>query len=395
MSGSMTARVRIAALVGTGFAASAHLDALRRLPGVEVAGILGSRPERTAEAAARLGIDRAFGSLDELVADPAVDVVHDCTPNHMRAHVTTAALAGMKHVVAEKPLGLDASESAVLAGRARSAGVVAAVCFNYRHFPLVQELRSLIATGADGPIHLVHGAYLQDWLLRDDDWNWRLESAKAGGARATGDIGSHWIDLVQHVTGDRIVAVCAQLGRLHEERWRPIGDVRTFERGGGDRERVAVDTEDMASILLRFAGGAQGTCTLSQVSAGRKNRLFVEIDAAEASFAWDQEEPNSLWIGRRDGANRQILRDPALLSPEAAPLAHLPAGHQEGWADGVRNLMADVYAAVDAHGRGEPHPSTFATFDQASGVARVVEAILESDRSLAWVDVATEDGEPR
>jgi predicted dehydrogenase len=381
--------------VGTGFAAGAHLDALRRLPGVQVAGILGSRPERTAEAAARLGIDRVFGSLEELAADPSIDVVHDCTPNHVRARVTAAALAARKHVVSEKPLGLDAGEAAALAGRARSAGVVAAVCFNYRHFPLVQEMRSLIASGADGPIHLVHGAYLQDWLLRDDDWNWRLESDKAGGARATGDIGSHWIDLVQHVTGDRIIAVCAQLGRLHEERLRPTGEVRTFQRVGGDRERRAVDTEDMASILLRFAGGAQGTCTLSQVSAGRKNRLFVEIDAAEASFAWDQEEPNSLWIGRRDGANRQILRDPALLSPEAAPLAHLPAGHQEGWADGVRNLMADVYAAVDAHGRGEPHPSTFATFDQASGVARVVEAILESDRSLAWVDVATEDGEPR
>jgi predicted dehydrogenase len=394
MSGTTPTPVWMAALVGTGFAASAHLDALRRVPGVEVAGILGSRPERTAEAASRLGIARVFGSLDELVADPSIDVVHDCTPNHLRAQVTGAALIGTKHVVAEKPLGLDASEAATLAGRARSAGVVAAVCFNYRHFPLVQEMRSLIASGADGPIHLVHGAYLQDWLLRDDDWNWRLESAKAGGARATGDIGSHWIDLVQHVTGDRIIAVCAQLGRLHEERWRPTGEVRTFVRGGGDRERMAVDTEDMASILLRFASGVQGSCTLSQVSAGRKNHLFVEIDAAEASFVWDQEEPNSLWIGRRDGANREVLRDPTLLATEVAPLAHLPAGHQEGWADGHRNLMVDVYAAVGAHSRDEHHHTTFATFDEASGVARVVEAILESDRSRTWVDVAAGGEEP-
>jgi predicted dehydrogenase len=392
MSGSTPAPLRRAAIVGTGFAATAHVDALRRLPTVEITGILGSRPERTAEAAARLGIGRAFDSLDELVGDSSVDVVHDCTPNHLRSRVTAAALDAGKHVLSEKPLGLDAAEAAGLAARARSAGVVAAVCFNYRHFPLVQEMRSLIASGADGSIHLVHGAYLQDWLLRDDDWNWRLESAKAGGARATGDIGSHWIDLVQHLSGDRIVAVSAQLGRLHGERWRPTGEVRTFERGDGHRERVTVDTEDMATILLRFAGGAQGSCTLSQVSAGRRNHLVVEIDAAEASFAWDQENPNSLWIGRRDGANREVLRDPQLLSPEAAPLAHLPAGHQEGWADGIRNLMLDVYAAVGVHGGNEEHRPTFATFDEAAGVARVVEAILESDRTRAWVDVASPSG---
>jgi predicted dehydrogenase len=214
-----------------------------------------------------------------------------------------------------------------------------------------------------------------------------LDSATAGAARAVGDIGSHWIDLVQHVTGDRVAAVSAKLGRLHDERWRPTSAGRSFERGEGERERVSVDTEDMAIVLLRFAGGALGTCTISQVSAGRRNRLFLEIDAAESSFAWDQEEPNILWIGRRDGANRQVMRDPSLLSAQAAPLAHAPAGHQEGWLDSFRNLMIDVYAAVDANERGEAYRTTFATFDEAWYVARVVEAILQSDRSGGWVGV--------
>ncbi|MGZ5297054.1 MAG: Gfo/Idh/MocA family protein, partial [Actinomycetota bacterium] len=376
-----------AAIVGTGFAGTSHLDALRRLPNVRVAGVLGSRPDRTVEAAARLGVSRAFGSLDEILADADVAVVHNCTPNDVHAHVALAVLDAGKHLVSEKPLGIDAAEAAVLADRARGTDVVTAVCFNYRHFPLIQELRSLLASGADGAVHLIHGGYLQDWLLMEDDWNWRLDPAKAGAARAVGDVGSHWIDLVQHVTGTRVVAVCAQLDRLHDERLRPTSEARTFEKGAGDSERVTVDTEDMATVMLRFSDGAMGACTISQVSAGRRNHLTLEVDAAEASFAWNQEEPNTLWIGRRDGANREVLRDPLLLSAEAAPLAHFPAGHQEGWPDSFRNLMIDAYAAVRANERGEPYMPTFATFEEAWHVARVVEAILRSDRIGGWVEI--------
>jgi predicted dehydrogenase len=376
-----------AAIVGTGFAGTSHLDALRRSSNVRVAGVLGSTPERSAEAAARLGVERAYGSLDEMLADPDVTVVHNCTPNDLHAAVALATLDAGKHLVSEKPLGIDAAEAATLADRARDAASVTAVCFNYRHFPLIQELRSLLATGADGAIHMIHGGYLQDWLLQQDDWNWRLDSTKAGAARAVGDIGSHWIDLLQHVTGDRVVAVCAQLGRLYEERLRPTSPTRTFEKGAGESERMPVDTEDMATVMMRFAGGAIGSCIISQVSAGRRNHLTLEIDAAEASFAWDQEGPNTLWIGRRDGANRQVLRDPALMSAAAAPLAHFPAGHQEGWPDSFRNLMIDAYAAVRANDRGEPYTPTFATFDEAWQVARVVEAILQSDGTGGWVQV--------
>jgi predicted dehydrogenase len=378
-----------AAVVGTGFAAASHLDALSRIGTVEVAGILGSEPERTREGAKRLGVDRAYRSLDEVVSDPGVDVVHVCTPNHTHAHITSAALDAGKHVVSEKPLGLDLREATELMAMAERTNAVSAVCFNYRHFPLIQELRGMLAAGTEGPAHLVHGSYLQDWLLEETDWNWRVDRAMAGAARAMGDIGSHWVDLLQHVTGDRVSGVCARLSRLHDERVRPAGGaVQTFEKSKGG-ERVAIDTEDMATILFRFAGGAIGTCVISQVSPGRKNHLWFEIDTARASFTWDQEEPNVLRIGRRSGGSQTIPRDPAQLSAAAAPLAHFPAGHQEGWPDALHNLMLDVYAAVGARRRGEPYEATFATFADAEQVSRVVEAVVTSDAAGRWTDVQT------
>jgi predicted dehydrogenase len=382
-----------AAIVGGGFAAASHVDALRRVEGATPLGVVTSSPERSRVAASRLGLERGYGSLDELLTDEDVDVVHNCTPNRFHQAVTTAALDAGKHVLSEKPLAFDLAEAEALAGRARVSDLVTGVCFTYRHFPLVQHLRALLAAGVAGPVHLVHGAYLQDWLLREDDWNWRLESETAGATRAVGDIGSHWIDLAQHVTRDEVVAVCAQLGRLHEERWRP-GEVRTFERAGADaaeagRTRVAVDTEDMATVLLRFRSGAIGACTISQVSPGRKNELTIEVDAS-VSYSWNQEEPNELLVGRRDGPDERIVRDPAIMVREAAPLAHYPPGHQEGWPDALRNLVGDFYAIVHGRGeRGEPD-RTVATFEEALAVTRVVDAIARSDRERGWVEVRSE-----
>lgn len=380
-----------AAIVGGGFAAASHVDALRRLDGATPLGVVTSSPERSREAAARLGLERSYGSVEELLGDEDVDVVHNCTPNRLHHAVTAAALDAGKHVLSEKPLGFDLDEAEDLAARVRGSDLVTGVCFTYRHFPLVQHLRALLAAGAAGPVHLVRGAYLQDWLLLADDWNWRMESDTAGATRAVGDIGSHWIDLAQHVTGDEVVAVCALLGRLHEERWRP-GEVRTFERAGADgarpgRTRVAVDTEDMAMVLLRFRSGAIGACTISQVSPGKKNELTIGIDAS-VSYAWNQEEPNELLVGRRDGPDERIVRDPAILVHEAASLAHYPAGHQEGWPDALRNLIGEFYATVRA--RREDTPRTVATFEEALGVARVVDAIARSDRERGWVELRSE-----
>jgi predicted dehydrogenase len=381
----VTIRARVA-VIGTGFAASAHLDALSRVPGVELTGVLGSSPERTRAAAERLGVERAFGSLDEALAE--AEVVHNCTPNDAHGAVTIAALGAGLHVVSEKPLGLDGAEARRMTELAAGTDVVTTVCFVYRHFPLVQQMREFVGQGSDGPVHLVHGAYLQDWLLRADDWNWRLERARAGASRAVGDIGSHWIDLAQHVTGQTITSVMAQLGRVHDERVRPPeGERETFVAASGDGERVRVDTEDIASVLFRLSSGAHGTVTISQVSAGWKNHLVLEVDAAEASFVWDQEQPNQLWIGRRDGANRVLVRDPSLLAPSAARLAHFPGGHQEGWPDALRNLFDDFYGAVRARRRGDPYEPTFASFEEAARVQVTVEAILRSDATKTWIDV--------
>ena len=390
MAGVATTDGRIrTVLVGTGFAGSAHADALSRLRRVDLVGVLASSSERSVAAAERLGVPRGYASLDEVLAD-GVDVLHTCTPNVEHARVTVAALDAGIHVLSEKPLGIDAAEAGGLARRARDAGVVTGVCFNYRHFPLVQHLRATLASGEHGAPHLIRGEYLQDWLLFPDDWNWRLESARAGATRAVGDIGSHWLDLAQHVTGDRVVAVMAQLGRVHETRWRPAAEGETFRAGEGPRETADVDTEDFASVLLRFASGARGALTVSQVSAGAKNRLRIGIDAATASIEWDQEEPNTLRIGRRDGASLSLPRDPSLLDPAAAGLARLPGGHQEGWADALRNLFEDFYAAVEAHRAGGATEPTFASFEDAHHVARLVEAIAESDREGRWVEVETE-----
>ncbi|MGN6380561.1 MAG: Gfo/Idh/MocA family protein, partial [Gaiellales bacterium] len=316
--------------------------------------------------------------------DDGIDAVHNCTPNNLHAEINAAALDAGKHLLSEKPLAMNAAETAGLAQRAAEAGVVSGVCFNYRHFPLVQEARSLLAREL-GPPHLIRGGYLQDWLLDETDWNWRLDSSLAGATRAVGDIGSHWIDLVQHVTGGRIRRVYARLGRLHDVRRRPAAAEQTFGRAADARaEPVEVDTEDFATAMFELEDGCPGVFTVSQVTPGMRNRLSFEVDTRAACLSWDQERSNRLWMGRRDGANRELVRDPALLSEPAAGLVHYPAGHQEGWPDALRNLMDDFYAAI-REGRGAP--TTVAGFADAHQVMQAVDAIAESGRSGAWVEV--------
>jgi predicted dehydrogenase len=377
-----TRQIRVG-VIGTGFAATSHVDALRRVAGVEIAAIAGRSAERAAAAAAAIGIDRSVDDWRRLLDDDGIDVVDNCTPNHLHAEINAAVLDAGKHLLSEKPLAMNAAETADLAQRAAQAGVVSGVCFNYRHFPLVQEARTL--TRELGPPHLIRGGYLQDWLLDDTDWNWRLDSSQAGATRAVGDIGSHWIDLVQHVTGGRIRRVYARLGRLHDVRRRPAATERTFGRvADADGEVMEVDTEDFATAMFELEDGCPGVFTVSQVTPGMRNRLSVEIDTRAACLSWDQERPNRLWIGRRDGPNRELVRDPALLSEQAAGLVHYPAGHQEGWPDALRNLMDDFYAAV-RDDRGAP--TTVASFADAHRVMQTVDAIAESGRSGGWVEI--------
>jgi predicted dehydrogenase len=388
-SRARTEPVRIG-VVGTGFAASSHLEALRRIPEVEVVAVAGRDPKRTAALAARHGV-QAHAGYAELVEDPGIDAVHNCTINRLHHEVNLAALEHGKHVLSEKPLAMDTTESSELAAaadKALGAGVLTGVCFNYRHYPMVAELREQLRGGEHGTPHFVHGHYLQDWLLLESDWNWRVQPAEGGASRAVADIGSHWGDLVQHVTGDEITAVLADLATLHSSRMRPTKDRSTFSAATDDAcEPVAIESEDFGTVLVRFASGARGSFTLSQVSAGSKNGLRLRVDAAQSAFTWEQEQPERLWVGRRSAPNLELVRDPATLSKRAARLTQLPAGHPEGWFDALRNVFADFYGAVAARRAGEAYETDVASFRDGHARVQLVEAIMASAHEERWTRV--------
>ena len=374
-----------AAVIGTGFIGTVHVEQLRRI-GVQVTGVLGSTPERGQARADALGVPRAYPSLEALLEDPAVEVVHVTSPNHLHVPQTQAILAAGRHVVCEKPLALTAAESAGLVEQAATSGLVNAVNFNIRFYPLHQHVREIVADGAVGDVRLVTGHYFQDWLLLDTDWNWRLEPDKGGALRAVGDIGSHWLDLVTFLTGQPVVAVMADLATFIPLRAQPRGPVETFSTDRSD-DTVERDmaTEDVACILLRFANGARGSVAVSQISAGRKNSLQWEIDGSTASAAWDSETPDHLWLGHRDRPNEILLRNPALMGEAGRAAAALPGGHVEGFADTFGALFRAIYADVVA-GRPAARPP-YATFADGHDEMLVGDAIAESARLGRWVDV--------
>jgi len=369
-------------LVGPGFVGVHHIDAVRRLGFVDVVALAASSEASAREKAGTLGIPKAYGSYEALAADPDVHVVHNTTPNYLHGPVIDAALARGKHVVSDKPLATSRDEAGRLWKAARAAGVVHAVTFNYRGNPLVQQARDMIASGELGPVHFVHGAYLQDWLLEPTDFSWRLEPEKGGTSSAVGDIGSHWCDLVEHVTGRRIEAVLAELTTVVGTRFKPAESTKAFARDtAGQREPFTVQSEDLATILIRFEGGTRGCVSVGQVCAGHKNDLWFEVNGGRASLKWLQERQNELWIGRRNRANELLPKDPSLLATTARRYAHLPGGHQEAWSDAFFNVIRDVYQFIaEGSRRGEGRPPAFATFEDGYRAACVVEAILESHR---------------
>ncbi|MBV9341197.1 MAG: Gfo/Idh/MocA family oxidoreductase [Acidobacteria bacterium] len=374
-----------AAIIGLGFVGRAHLEGLRRL-GISVRGILGSSPERTADAVRELKLDRGYSSIEELLGDASVSAVHICTPNNLHYQQARAALEAGKHVMCEKPLAMDTEESASLVELARRLKLVGAVTYNLRYYPLCHEARSIVARGAIGEPRLVHGSFLQDWLLYPTDWNWRLQPELGGTVRAVADIGTHWVDLVTWITGRRARAVCADLATVIPVRKRPRGRVQTFQQAVGDTDEIKITTEDYASILLRLEGGAHGICTVSQVSAGRKTRLWFEVDGSEGSLAWNSEDPNRLWLGRRREPNQEIIKDPSLLSPAARGYAAYPGGHAEGYPDTFVQLFKDFYRYLE--GADFVQPRTFPTFETGHEEMRLCEAVVESAQEQRWVALA-------
>ena len=374
-----------AAVIGTGFIGTVHVEALRRI-GVQVRGVLGSTPERGAARATSLGVARAYASLDDLLDDPSVDVVHVTSPNDLHLPQARAVLEAGRHVVCEKPLAMSAAESRELVELAARTGLVNAANFNIRYYPLNQHAHEVVTSGDLGDVRLVTGRYFQDWLLLDSDWNWRLQPERGGALRAVGDIGSHWLDLMTFVTGQRVTAVMAELATFIEQRREPTGPIETFSTEVAS-ETVTRDiaTEDAATILLRFANGARGSVSISQISAGRKNSLQYEIDGSESSVAWDSEQPDQIWFGHRDRANEILIKNPALMGEAGRAAAALPGGHVEGFGDTFAAHFRAVYADVAAGG-----PSarpTYPTFADGHDEMLVNDAIAESARVGRWVDV--------
>jgi predicted dehydrogenase len=353
-----------AGFVGGGFMAEVHSRAARSAR-ARLGGVVASTPERGASAAQRLGIDRGYASLDEMLADPVIDVVHVCTPNAQHAAQALAVIAAGKHVVCEKPLTVTVAEAERLVAAAREANVTATVPFAYRFHPMVREARARVRVGEVGRLFSIHGSYLQDWLLTEDDDNWRVDAEAGGASRAFADIGSHLVDLIEFVTGDRITRVAATK--------------RTFF--GSRPNHPAVTNEDAVAVALETAGGALGTLLVSQVAPGRKNRLHVEIAGSAESVGFDQENPESLWLGRRRGSE-VIARDPEFLHADAARLSVVPSGHPQGYQDAFNGFVADTYAAI----AGEA-PAGLPRFEDGLRAVQLTEAVMLAATSGEWVEL--------
>ncbi len=374
-----------AAVIGTGFIGPVHVEALRRA-GVHVAGIVGSTPAKSAAAADSLGLPGAYRSLGDVLADRSVDCVHITTPNRLHYEQTKAVLAAGKHVVCEKPLAMDSVQTAELVRLADESGLAAAVAYNIRFYPLCHHAAAMMGADEIGDCLHVTGSYVQDWLLQRSDYNWRVSASEGGPLRAVADIGTHWLDLVQFITGRAVVSVCTDLQIVHPHRDQPTGDTQTFsaDRSVAPSREVDVDTEDAGNILLKFSGGGRGVLHVSQTTAGRKNCLRWEIAGTRRALAWNSQQPNELWIGRRDGANEMLVRDPASLHPTAAAISQYPGGHNEGFPDTFKQLFRTFYAHIQGGGVGQ---GAYPTFADGHREVQLCEAILQSHRRRAWVDV--------
>ncbi|NHE56256.1 Gfo/Idh/MocA family protein [Cyclobacterium plantarum] len=375
------------AVVGTGFIGPAHIEALRRNPNIEVAALCEVNEELAKAKAAQLGIAKAM-LFEDMLKDTSIKAVHICTPNFLHYAQSKAVLEAGKHVVCEKPLATRIEEAEELVKLAKKSGLVNAVHFNLRYYPMVRQMKTMRESGELGDIYSIMGSYLQDWLFLQTDYNWRLEPDKSGDSRAIADIGSHLLDLTEYVTGLKITEVMADFTTVHKTRLKPLKAIETYSGKmlqESDYEEVPINTEDHATVMLRFDNGHKGSVTVSQVNAGRKNRLNIEIAGSKANFEWCSEKPNELWIGKRETANQQLMKDPALFTPEAAKLIGFPGGHNEGFPDTSKQMFKEVYAAI-SEGKQPENPS-YPTFEDGYRELLICERIIESHKKQAWVKI--------
>lgn len=374
------------AIVGTGFMGKVHAENVRRLGNVEIAAVVGSRPERAKQFAESMGVPVATANLKDVLDNKEIEAVHICTPNVDHYPMSLAAIEAGKAVLCEKPMTMNVEEARQLVAAAKAKNAVNCVQHNLRYYPVVQQMRQMIAHGDLGEILIVQGTYSQDWLLNDTDWNWRLDAKSNGKLRVMGDIGSHWMDMIQHLTSLSITSLCADLAIFHKNRKRPKGSVETFsgKKGlQGDYEVFPIDTEDFGAVLVHLGDRARGAFTVSQMSAGRKNRFAFEIFGTKSGVAWDQEQPDTLWIGHRNEPNQIIVKDASLFYPEAASFADLPGGHSEGYDDSHKQVFKRFYAKV----ADRSAPVDYPTFEDGLRGMILLEKVLESVAKHGWVDV--------
>jgi len=381
----MKKRVK-ASIIGTGFMGRVHLEAISRLGFVEVVALGTTNANRASRLANEFCIDRLETDYRQILDDPEIQVVHICTPTALHAQMVKDALLAGKHVLSEKPLATSVAEARDLVKLAKEKGVRNCTNHNLRFYPLVQQMRRLREQGELGEVLVVQGTYLQDYLLYETDWNWRLDSKDSGPSCAMADIGSHFCDMIEHITGIRITGLCADLNTFHPTHKRPKGSVETFAgklETPQDSEEFTVDTEDYGAVLLHLGEGARGSLMAGEVFAGRKNRLNVEIYGTKASVSWNQERPEELWIGHRDSPNEILLKDPTLVAPEVRQFTALPAGHAEGYDDTFKNIFRRFYASVEDPSLAPDYPQ----FEDGLRQLLIIEAELASNKKRGWVDV--------
>ena len=369
-------RLRVV-IVGGGMISAVHRRSAL-LAGAELIGVLGSRPERSADLAEQWHVATAFSDVEEVAAS-AADVVHVCSPNASHAPYVETLLAAGKHVVCEKPLGISLDEAERMTGSGRADGVVATVPFVYRYHPVVREIRARAQAGEFGAWNLLHGQYLQDWLLSAHASNWRVDPNQGGASRAFADIGSHWCDLVEWVSGQRLTSVAAQLSVAVTASASARPGLPSGPEAMVSEFRSRPRTS--ATVMFRTADGVPGSVVVSQVAAGRKNRLWFELDGSTGSAAFDQEQPESFWLGPSDGS-RSVVRDPQF-GLGRATTTQLPAGRSRA---GLRRrfaaFVADTYAAIDGD-----IPDGLPSFADGLRSARIVDAVVRSSRVSTWTEV--------
>jgi len=374
------------AVFGTGFMGRVHLEAIRRLGNVQVVALASLEEDVARRMAAQFSVGRVEADYRKVLEDPSIDAVHICTPNAQHFPMAHDALQAGKHVVCEKPLATSVADAQTLVSAAAKAGRRDCLNHNLRSYPVVQQIRRLCEAGDLGEILVVQGTYSQDWLLYDTDWNWRVDAAEGGASRCMADIGSHWFDMAEHLTGQRVSSLCADLQTFHKTRKRPKGAVETFAGKllqPDEYEEVPITTEDYGGVIFRMGGRARGAVTTSQVSAGRKNRLSIEIYGTKSGAAWDQERPNELWLGNRNSNNQLLLKDPSLLLKGAQSYADLPGGHAEGYGDTFKQVFRRFYASLDNSDEDVQYPR----FRDGLRQLTILQAALDSHKSRAWVDV--------